>query len=211
MVIATTGPPRSVKLRYIADIPLWEVEKPYAIDQVDASNINGVITNIVFEEHESNCLYDLRGSEDQLDIFKDSFEYVKHPTQLIYLPEEEMMVPYAKEINSLLRKRFNTDRVITYDLRVTFYLSPIKVQLLIHASFERTETIRRTKPCRKAVEFHLLQFRLCMQVCPSARQNKLDAQSLQITQDRAGGTEYHEHSPRKNWLSIDQGIGEHVL
>ena len=121
MVIFCSDPPRLVKFKYIADIPLWEIEKPYAIDQVE-NVCDGMISNLQYEEHESESLHDLRGSEDQLNIFENSFAYIKHPTDLINLPEEEMMTPYAEEINSLIKRIFNTDRVITYDLRVSIRL-----------------------------------------------------------------------------------------
>ena len=82
MVIFCSDPPRLVKFKYIADIPLWEIEKPYAIDQVE-NVCDGMISNLQYEEHESESLHDLRGSEDQLNIFDNSFAYIKHPTDLI--------------------------------------------------------------------------------------------------------------------------------
>jgi hypothetical protein len=117
MAIIHSSPSHRVKFKYIANIPLWESEKPYVVDQAQGVS-GGSLSNLMYEDHESHSLHDLRGYEDRLDLFEDSLQFIKHPTKLIDLPEEEMMIPYAEEINDLLKAIFKTDHVITYDLRV---------------------------------------------------------------------------------------------
>lgn len=103
--------------RYIADIPLWTKEKPFVVDQIEKAQGES-ISNIEYEDHETENLHDLRGSESQLDIYEHSFQFFNRPTELIKLPEEEMMVPYAEHVNDVLGDIFKTDHVFTYDLRV---------------------------------------------------------------------------------------------
>lgn len=117
MTIISSSPPRSVCFRYIADIPLWTKEKPFVVDQIEKAQGES-ISNIEYEDHETENLHDLRGSESQLDIYEHSFQFFNRPTELIKLPEEEMMVPYAEHVNDVLGDIFKTDHVFTYDLRV---------------------------------------------------------------------------------------------
>lgn len=101
---------------YLADIPLWKVEKPYAIDQVPGTP-DGQITNIQIENH-LTTIGDLRSCSVLPTLSEHSFTFLEAPSGLSVHSEEEMMTSYADEVNKLLRGIFGTDRVITYDLRV---------------------------------------------------------------------------------------------
>jgi len=101
---------------YIADIDLWEREKPYAIDQVPGAP-SGQITNLQIESHPT-IIEDLRTSLSQPTLARHSFCFLETPSDLLKYSEQEMMVPYAEEVNAMLKKTFSTNRVITYDLRL---------------------------------------------------------------------------------------------
>ncbi|KAJ5725135.1 uncharacterized protein N7483_006492 [Penicillium malachiteum] len=116
MPIIHSGSSQPVTFKYIANIPLWQSEKPYVIDQIPDIP-EGSLSNLIYEDHESHSLHNLRGYEEGVNTFDNSFQFIKHPTKLTALAEEEMMVPYAEEINDLLKTIFKTDHVITYDLR----------------------------------------------------------------------------------------------
>lgn len=101
---------------YLADIPLWKVEKPYAIDQVPGTP-DGQVTNIQIENRLTS-IGDLRSSSIRPTLPEHSFTFIETPSSFSGHSEEEMMTSYADEVNKLLRGMFGTDRVITYDLRV---------------------------------------------------------------------------------------------
>ncbi|OTA54150.1 hypothetical protein K449DRAFT_401204 [Hypoxylon sp. EC38] len=110
-------PSEPVKLKFIRDLPLFSIEKPYSIVRT-MELPDEESTNIEYDDHDvSKMLRDARGCEKQFSLEKDSFCWVNYPSKINITTEQEMMVPYAKEVNNLLRKIFDTGHVICYDLR----------------------------------------------------------------------------------------------
>jgi hypothetical protein len=107
----------AAQIYFIADLKVHEEEKPFAIDQI-SPNAGFPITNIKYEKH-NVLLHDIRHEPSKPEIDTHSFCYITHASQFTHLPtEEEMMWPYAKETTDLLKKKFQTDHAICFDLRV---------------------------------------------------------------------------------------------
>lgn len=106
-----------VTFQFIRDLPLFLDEKPYSVVRTKELP-DDESTNIVYEECDvTDMLQDIRGREGDFTLDKNSLCWLNHPSKIDITTEEDMMVPYAKEVNNLLRKIFKTEDVICYDLR----------------------------------------------------------------------------------------------
>ncbi|KAK0657890.1 hypothetical protein B0T16DRAFT_402684 [Cercophora newfieldiana] len=106
-----------VLLLFIQDSPVFKTEKPYSVVRTKELP-DDESTNIDHEEHDiSQVLEDIRDRKSDFTLEKDAICWVDHSTEVEITTEEDMMIPYAKETNNLIRKLLNTDDVICYDLR----------------------------------------------------------------------------------------------
>ena len=109
----------STYLYFFKDKAQFNHEKPYSI--FEHPDIPGdQCSNITLEPRNvADILEDARPSKDNFDIHLNSFCFLRHKSKIPVDTEEKMMVPYAKEVNSLLRSLFDSQDVICYDLRVS--------------------------------------------------------------------------------------------
>lgn len=113
----------AVNFEYLADIPLYITEKPYVIEQAEGvSDVDSTNVQSAYYDQSGN-LHDLRGREKDFSIESHSFCFEQHHTDLDLVYEEESMIPYAEEVNQLLKDKFKTEHVICYDLRVCIAIS----------------------------------------------------------------------------------------
>jgi hypothetical protein len=105
--------------QFIRDSPLFLSEKPYSVVRTKELP-DDESTNIVYDECDvTDMLQDIRGREADFTLDKNSVCWLHHPSKIDITTEEDTMIPYAKEVNSLLRKTFKSEDVICYDLRVS--------------------------------------------------------------------------------------------
>ncbi|KAH6714498.1 hypothetical protein BKA61DRAFT_655958 [Leptodontidium sp. MPI-SDFR-AT-0119] len=106
-----------ITFQFIRDLPLFINEKPYSVVRTRELP-DDESTNIIHDECDvTDMLEDIRGREGDFTLDKNSVCWLNYPSQIDITTEEDMMIPYAKEVNSLIRKIFNTEHVICYDLR----------------------------------------------------------------------------------------------
>lgn len=116
---APTEAPFAAYVDYTKDLELFKTEKPYELYQVDRLARQDA-TNVVYELHDiSGQLEDVRGRESYLQLEKDSFCYMKFPSSIPISAEEDMIYPYAEEVNELLKGILKTPHVVCYDVRVS--------------------------------------------------------------------------------------------
>ncbi|KAI6080634.1 hypothetical protein F4821DRAFT_251111 [Hypoxylon rubiginosum] len=109
--------PFAAYVDYTADLEIFKTEKPYELYQVEGLPQSD-LTNVVYEPHNIACqLEDIRGRESNFSLHEHSFCYMKHTSQVPVVEEDDMMHPYATEVNGLLKQMFNTPHVICYDVR----------------------------------------------------------------------------------------------
>ena len=111
-----------VELNHLADLPLWEKEKPYELN-VDLPP--GVpYTNCEYTRHEVD-IRDLRTSDTELGFDTTGFKYIKHSSQC--LPpfdglgdesDDSAVVPYLAETIKLVQEQLEAEKVVAIDWRV---------------------------------------------------------------------------------------------
>jgi hypothetical protein len=116
-----SSPPSAAFVHYTADLDIFKVEKPYELYQVEGLSPNE-LSNVVYESRDiSQQLENVRGRIDDFSpehLDSNSFCYMKYPSQVPATAEQDMIYPYASEVNDLLRTMFKTDHVVCYDVRV---------------------------------------------------------------------------------------------
>lgn len=119
MAFSSIQEPFAAYVDYTADLEIFKTEKPYELYQVEGLPQSD-LTNVVYEPHNIACqLEDIRGRESNFSLHEHSFCYMKHTSQVPVVEEDDMMHPYATEVNGLLKQMFNTPHVICYDVRVS--------------------------------------------------------------------------------------------
>ena len=119
---------------YTANLDLYKSEKPYELYQVEGLS-QAEMTNVVYEPTDiSSQLEDIRGREADFTLQEHSFCFIKHTSKIPITTEDDMMHPYANEVNSLLKEVFGSSHAICYDLRVS-----LSVQAVSSAREVRTE------------------------------------------------------------------------
>lgn len=114
---------RNIYIQFIKYSARFAREKPYQMVRIrDVPNDEQ--TNAEYEPCDTRSLLrDIRGEERMSSLEEDCICLLKPVSSVEVSNEQEMMVPYSMEINSLLRQHFNKQHAITYDFRVSDYLS----------------------------------------------------------------------------------------
>ena len=135
-----------ITFQFIRDSPLFLTEKPYSVVRTKELP-DDESTNIEYDECDVTGMFeDLRGREADFTLNKNSICWLNYPSKIDITSEENMMVPYAKEVNNLLRKIFKTEDVICYDLRVS---SPMAMILGCSASERNSGDEMQLSPTKR--------------------------------------------------------------
>jgi len=113
-------PPIRATLQFVADIPLYEVEKPYMVlpgrDQ-DIDPEDERLSNLKFESHDNILIEDMRNMR-ALSLSGNGFEYLQHKSQIHTFQEPGDVKDYKHETQEMLAARFDAVKVITYEVRL---------------------------------------------------------------------------------------------
>lgn len=113
-------PDINASIGFLADLPLYEHEKPFrVILSVDTPDVDeSKKSNIVTEMHECIKIKDIRKMEAPPCLSNLGFEVLHHSTKYPRLDQLDQCEGYKKETTELLERHFCALRVITWDLKV---------------------------------------------------------------------------------------------
>ena len=105
---------------FLADLPLYETEKPYFYlpgkDQ-DIDPDDPRLNNLEFETHGNIEVQDMREHPD-LDLSTCGFTFLSHRSTINSFEEEADVDAYKKETQELLKGHFSAAKVHTYEVRL---------------------------------------------------------------------------------------------
>jgi hypothetical protein len=119
-------PSIDAELTFLANIPLYDKEKPYHILLAVGDPVNNDPTiplgNLQWEEHQIN-LHDMRELSDGIGMDVCGFEVLQHPTKVSLAEAFDVldmntMDEYKNETSEYLKDRFSAVYVTCYDFRV---------------------------------------------------------------------------------------------
>ena len=121
-------------LEFLADIPLYEYEKPYLVllPAHDGSLADTRMDNLEWETHGNMLLRDIREHWNSLTIERCGFQAIVHQSAFLHFDSISNLDAYRKETESLLRKRFRSSHVVCYDLKVPSCYRANSASRLIH-------------------------------------------------------------------------------
>lgn len=112
---------KTVPMKYIADLPKYQHEKPYQLIDIEQDPNDEIqATNLEYEFRQT-LLLDLRTRQPDLDLEKDSFKYVKHATKSEPSTSTDAVLAYCSEMMELLRQHIHTEKTLCYDMRVRYF------------------------------------------------------------------------------------------
>lgn len=124
-------PDIQASLSFLADDPLYKVEKPYYvfIRAEDAENSeNHQLDNLRFVMEDNITIHDIRGRESEYCTDTSGFELAHHVSKACGdLSSAEAIEDYKREIEALHEERFDAEYSLCYEVRV-------------HSSFHPTST-----------------------------------------------------------------------
>jgi hypothetical protein len=115
--MATKDCPRG-HLKFVRDDPVYARVKPYRIHKFSPPN-DFPTSNLSFDEHQIDRLVDVRNEIDSPKLDSDSFQFVKHPSNVVHDESAESIKAYCEEALALLKSLTKTDRVICYEALVS--------------------------------------------------------------------------------------------
>lgn len=112
-----------VKLNHLADLSLWENEKPY---ELNITNLSSEVprTNCKYTQH-NVCIRDIRALHIQPSLETMGFKFVKHVSKCLP-PFDDLgdetnnsaVVPYLEETVDLVKSHLNAEKAFAVDWRV---------------------------------------------------------------------------------------------
>lgn len=161
------------KLNHLADLPLWETEKPYELNLTDL-NSELPRTNCKYTQHNVH-IRDVRGLRMQPSLETTGFQFVKHVSNNLPLFEDLSdetsnlaVVPYLQETINLVKQHLNAEKAFAIDWRVRSFLSQhLSNRMLITKLFSigRIEGLPRITWQRTSIGMYLKSlFKPCIQV-----------------------------------------------
>ena len=120
-------PDIQANLEFLADIPLYETEKPYLalVPPRPGFDPNTErMDNLEWETHSGIAITDIRGQSDTLTIDKCGFQVMQHSTRVTEFDRAEELRAYREETEALLRDTLQASYVLCYDLKVSIRLAP---------------------------------------------------------------------------------------
>lgn len=111
-------PSRVVSFRYLLYDERFEHERPYRINKFTPPD--GIpVTNMEFQPRTGARLVDLRGHMDRLELERDSFKFLRYPSQVdLTSGDTRSLEEYCLESGALLKQELDPERVICYEVLV---------------------------------------------------------------------------------------------
>ena len=117
-------PDIQASLEFLADIPLYEEEKPYLALLPPHHGFNPDIKrmdNLEWETHSDITIKDIRDSCDRYTIDECGFQVLEHSSKATGFDTESELRAYREETEALLRDNLQASLVLCYDLKVGMY------------------------------------------------------------------------------------------
>lgn len=108
----------NASLCFLEHLPLYQHEKPYRIIPSAEENYQHSLTNIVPRFHDDIHLTDVRERISKLSLDKHGFQVLSHTSNVPALDDLPSVAAYKKEVDELLTKHLEAERVICFDFRV---------------------------------------------------------------------------------------------
>jgi hypothetical protein len=113
-------PPNLAEIEFLADLPLYYIEKPYLCllspdQKIDPDQVR--LDNLEFEKRSNIHIEDIR-EHPELRLEECGFEYVQHKTAISSFTHPSDVDAYKRETEDLLKDRFAAVKVLTYELRL---------------------------------------------------------------------------------------------
>ena len=118
------------RLDFLADIPLYQHEKPYVVllPAHEKSDPDQRLNNLEWEVHDVLAT-DIRGLWDAIDIDRCGFQAIRHKTASLGFDSDPDLWAYRKETESLLKERYPSSYIVCYDLKVSSYRAEYEQRL----------------------------------------------------------------------------------
>ncbi|KAI1330539.1 hypothetical protein F5Y16DRAFT_408459 [Xylariaceae sp. FL0255] len=104
-----------VKFHYLLDLPLYDTEKPFIFES-NISYDKKPITNVE-QDLFPVSLENIRGREQDFGLDRHGFAFIRHSSTVDFSETTQDTVAYILENSTILKEKFNADRVICYDVR----------------------------------------------------------------------------------------------
>ncbi|ETI24450.1 hypothetical protein G647_03819 [Cladophialophora carrionii CBS 160.54] len=107
-------------LEYLARLPLYETEKPYLYLPGKDEGLDPNVTkldNLEYERHSGILVKDVR-QHPELNFDDCGFEFQEYPSRYQQFATAADTDRYRAETEQILKKRFNAERVMVYDIRL---------------------------------------------------------------------------------------------
>jgi len=114
-------PDIQASLEFLADIPRYEIEKPYLALVPPRPGFDPDterMDNLEWETHEDIAIKDIRGQFDTLTIDQCGFQVMQHCTKVAEFERVEELRAYREETEALLRDTLQASYVLCYDLKL---------------------------------------------------------------------------------------------
>ena len=126
VIAKATMPSVHARLDFLADLPLYQDEKPYVVllPAHEKRDPDQRLNNLEWEAHDV-LVTDIRGLSDTLDIDRCGFQVIRHKAASLGFDSIPDLRAYQKETETLLKERYPSSHVVCYELKVSSYLVEI--------------------------------------------------------------------------------------
>ena len=114
-------------LDFLANIPLYQTEKPFLALLSPDRQIDPEIprSNLQWEHHDRITIRDMREDAQNVKIEKCGFQFVNHESSISSFEDVLRVEAYKRETETLLAKELGAERVVCYDFRVSRLRTPV--------------------------------------------------------------------------------------
>lgn len=121
--MSTALPAMTASLEHIADLPLYNTEKPYFLAQIPGYDY-AESSNLQYQMHNNIPIFDVRGHETEFNLEKNSFTFQKIHAIPTCGTDNDRLSAYGSWVAKYVETMFAADRVICYDIRVSIINLP---------------------------------------------------------------------------------------
>ena len=113
-------------LEFLADIPLYQIEKPFLalLSPSQLVDRNFPRENLQWEHHDKINIKDVRDDPFNYTIEKCGFQVLQHRSKIESFNLAIDVNMYKMETEMLLKNELGAEHVYCYDLRVNHYITP---------------------------------------------------------------------------------------
>jgi hypothetical protein len=117
-------------LEHLANISLYDEEKPYCVLVSAENRREGVPTDNLFFEHHETIVRDLRGREGEFTVDTAGFTVVPHRTKVSNVYNLYELQEYQRETAAFLKAHFNAEDVVCWEVKVWHAIGKIVLLLI---------------------------------------------------------------------------------